>query len=195
MLDLNQYLVRERVGFVKLTDLYDIFDPQTQQKVGEAREEVGWVSQLLRLVVSKKLLPTRVSVYSGLDGSFQQLEFYIKRGVALFCPSVEIFDPEGTPLGKLRSKAFTLGGAFTVFAADGQEVAQVKGDWKGWNFRFLQGENELGVVTKKWAGLGKELFTSADNYIINIHGDPSPAVSVLLLAAGLAVDTVLKEKE
>lgn len=70
----------------------------------------------------------------------------------------------------------------------------MQGDWKGWNFRFLSGNTELGVVTKKWGGLGKELFTTADNYIISLAGAPNPAVATLLLAAGLAIDTVLKEK-
>ena len=40
-------------------------------------------------------------------------------------------------------------------------MAEVKGDWKGWNFQLLDNEGrELGVVTKKWGGIGKELFTA-----------------------------------
>ncbi len=71
----------------------------------------------------------------------------------------------------------------------------VKGDWKGWNFSFLDGEqNEIGTVTKKWAGLGKELFTSAGNYMISINGEPEATRMTLLLAAGLAVDVVYKER-
>ena len=33
---------------------------------------------------------------------------------------------------------------------------------------YLKGEKELGLVTKKWSGIGKEIFTSADNYILEI---------------------------
>ena len=69
----------------------------------------------------------------------------------------------------------------------------MKGDWKGWNFRLLnKAERELGTITKKWAGIGKELFTSADNYIVAFRGS-APAQAILLLAAGLAVDTIYKE--
>jgi hypothetical protein len=84
-----------------------------------------------------------------------------------------------------------------VFDAQQQPVAEVKGDWKGWNFRFLAPDgSELGKVTKKWAGLGKELLTSADNYIIALaEGRQLPRnAAMLLLAAGLAIDTVYKEK-
>jgi hypothetical protein len=35
--------------------------------------------------------------------------------------------------------------------------------------------------------------TSADNYVIALTQEPKPSEAVLLLAAGLAVDTVYKE--
>jgi len=56
--------------------------------------------------------------------------------------------------------------------------------------------NEIGKVTKKWAGLGKELFTSADNYVIALNETAAirPDAAPLLLAAGIAIDTVYKEK-
>jgi hypothetical protein len=51
-------------------------------------------------------------------------------------------------------------------------------------------------VTKKWAGLGKELFTTADNYVISLTdlGGAGQGASALLLAAGLAIDVVFKEQ-
>ena len=92
---------------------------------------------------------------------------------------------------------FSLGGGFHVLDALGNPIAEVKGDWKGWNFRFIAVDgSELGRVTKKWAGVGKELFTSADNYMIALDRSHPllPDVKSLLLAAGLAIDIVFKEK-
>ena len=53
---------------------------------------------------------------------------------------------------------------------------------------------ELGKVTKQWAGIGKELFTSADVYMISIaeRGEGRATAAMLLLAAGLAIDIVYK---
>lgn len=196
MLHRNNYFIREHAGLMKLSDVYDILDPETKQKIGEAREEIsGWV-KVARLLINKSLMPTRIAVYEGAAAPNQRLLFSVRRGVALFRPKVTILDASGSSLGYLQSKMLSLGGAFRVFTADGQEIALVKGDWKGWNFRFLGGgETELGLVTKKWAGLGKELFTSADNYMITIHGGPDPTMTTLLLAAGLAIDTVFKEQQ
>jgi uncharacterized protein YxjI len=194
MLNRAQYFIREHTGLLKLSDVYDILDPDSKAKIGEAREEISGLVKFLRLLINKSLMPTTVAVYEMPDPASRKLLFSIRRGAAFFRPKVAITDAEGISLGYLQSKAFSLGGAFTVFAADGKEIAQVKGDWKGWNFRFLSGETELGIITKTWAGLGKEFFTSADNYLIRITGAPDPTLNLLLLAAGLAVDTVLKEK-
>lgn len=195
MLNRKHYFIREHVGLLKLSDVYDILDPETKSKIGEAREEISGFVKFLRLLINKQLMPTRVCVYEGTEKTSQTLLFSIRRGVALLRPKIDVVDANGVKLGYLQSKLFSIGGAFRVFSADAKEVALVKGDWKGWNFRFLSGETELGVITKKWAGLGKELFTSADNYIITINGEPDPSINLLLLAAGLSIDTVLKERK
>ncbi len=196
MLERTIYFIRERVGFMKLADTFDILDPETQVQIGIAKEKPSTFIHFLRFLVNKKLLPTQVFVYEGTnseDGS--KLLFAIRRGFTLFRSKVEIVDHRGDVVGWFQSKVFSLGGAFRVFDTGGNEVALVKGDWKGWNFRFLDnGGNEMGTITKKWAGIGKELFTSADNYIIKLNHESAPAKAILLLAAGLAVDTIYKEK-
>lgn len=196
MLDRKMYFIRERIGFLKLADTYDILDPETQVQLGIAKEKPGALIHVLRFLVSKQLLPTNVFVYEGDNPEDEtKLLFSIRRGFTFFRSKINIVDQAGNLVGWFKSKAFSLGGAFRVFDVSGTEVALVKGDWKGWNFRFLdQAENEIGVITKKWAGIGKELFLSADNYIITLNQEPAPAKAILLLAAGLAVDTVYKEK-
>jgi len=196
MLNRKTYFIRERVGFLKLADTYDILDPATGEALGIAQEKPRAFYVFLRLLVNKSLLPTQVNVYAGINPEDEsKLLFAIRRGVALFRSRVDICNPSGQVIGWFQSKVFSLGGAFRVFDAAGHEVALVKGDWKGWNFLLLdKAGNEIGAITKKWAGIGKELFTTADNYIIALKGEPAPAVAILLLAAGLAVDTVYKER-
>ena len=40
--------------------------------------------------------------------------------------------------------------------------------------KFTFDGKELASVSKKWAGVGKELFTSADNYILRESRIPGP---------------------
>lgn len=195
MLNRNTFFIREHVGLLKLSDTYDILDPETQAQLGVAREKPGTLVLILRMLIAKQMLPTKVFVYSGADYEDEsKLLFSIQRGVTFFRSRVNVHDQHGTVVGWFKSKAFSIGGAFYVFDASDNELAFVKGDWKGWNFSFLdKAKNEIGAITKKWAGIGKELFTSADNYVISLKGASSPANARLLLAAGLAVDIIYKE--
>ena len=194
MFHLTKYFVREHAGIMKLTDVYDILDPATNQQVGIAIENPGALFKWLRLLVNKQMLPTTVEIRERKDGP---IRMSIQRGFTLLRAKVSVRDGEGNELGFFKAKLFSLGGGFFVYDKLGEQVAQVKGDWKGWNFRFLDASgNELGTITKKWAGIGKELFTSADNYIIALNDNlqQNPAIVALLLAAGLAIDVVFKER-
>jgi uncharacterized protein YxjI len=193
LLERSTFFVKEHVGLLKLTDTFDILDPMTQQLIGIAKEEPpGW-AKWLRLVVDKSKLPTKFSIYEAED---QPPVVTVKRGFTMFQKKIHVIAGDGTPLGYFKKKFLSLGGGFNVFDNANQQVAEVKGNWKGKEFKFLtKSGREIGTVAKKFAGFGKELFTSADNYIISLS-DPSsagPAASALLLAAGLAIDVVFKE--
>ena len=58
LLDQSTFIVKERIAFAKLTDVYDIFDPATGQQAGVAKEEPAPWAKWLRLIVSKQLMPT-----------------------------------------------------------------------------------------------------------------------------------------
>jgi len=193
VLHLRTFLVKEKVALVKLTDTYDIFDPESGQQVGVAKEEQPTVVKLLKLVINKKLMPTSVVAYAGLQ---EREVFRIRRGVGFLRTKVTVNDAGGALLGYFKSKVLSLGGGFLVYDSRDRQFAEVKGDWKGWNFKLVSSDGQaMGTVTKKWAGLGKELFTSADTYVIALEPsapDDEPS-KILLLAAGLAIDTVLKE--
>lgn len=56
--------------------------------------------------------------------------------------------------------------------------------------------NEMGKITKKWAGAMKEIFTSADKYYVSI--DPTYAENkqkVAIVATAITIDMVLKESK
>jgi uncharacterized protein YxjI len=193
LFDRKHFLVKERVALLKLTDTYDIFDPNSGAQVGIAHDEPGAFSKLLRLMVNKRLLATTINIYES-ESQPPVLSLHKKPG--LFRITVEVRNGAGEYVGSFQSKLFSWTGGFLIFDASKVQIADLKGDWKGWNFRVLDpGGQELGVVTKKWAGLGKELFTSADNYMISMSeaGVAQDVSSALLLAAGLAIDILFKE--
>lgn len=191
MLELQRFFVKQQVSLLKDRADYDIFDPETQQQVGAAREAGGFMRILLVLLL-KSNRPRTIDVRDQAG----TLLFSIHRPWSFFRTKVRVLDETGQMLGYFKSKILSLGGGFWVYDSHDTQIAELKGDWKGWSFRFLSPDgSELGQIGKKWAGLAKELFTSADTYMVSIDESMSgeESIKILLLAASLAVDIVYKE--
>ncbi len=192
VLNRNVYLVKEHVGMFKAANNYDIYDPETEAIIMECREErLGAMTKMLRFTKYKRMTPFDIQIRTP-DG--QQI-VRVTKGVSFIRSKVQVLDENDGVIGGFKQKLFSIGGAFTVLDAAEAPICQLKGKWTGWDFRFLAGETELAHVTKKWAGIGKELFTSADNYVLEIS-DSVPADHVarqLILAAVMCIDMVLKE--
>ena len=192
VLSSNIYFVKEHIGMFKAANNYDIYDPSTEAVIMECREDhLGILTKILRFTDYKRMTPFDIQIRTP-EG---QQVIRVKRGIAFFMSKVEVLDENDLVIGMFKQKIFSIGGAFTVFDANENPVCQLKGKWTGWDFKFLDGETELAHVTKKWAGVGKELFTSADNYVLQISESvPSDNVArQLILAAVMCIDMVLKE--
>ncbi|MEY2434785.1 MAG: hypothetical protein QOC92_4510 [Acidimicrobiaceae bacterium] len=67
-------------------------------------------------------------------------------------------------------------------------------NWRAWNFNIQDHTGtEVARITKTWEGLAKTMFTTADNYVVQIHRPLEEPLRSLVVAAGLAVDTALKQ--
>ena len=188
----NVYFVKEHTGILKAANNYDILDPTNGQVIMECREDkLGKFTKLLRFTKWKRNTPFHVEIRTPNGRPV----LTVKRGVSFFLSMVEVYNEQNQFIGGFKEKIFSIGGAFTVLDAHGKPVCTLKGKWTSWDFRFFYGDVELAHITKKWAGLGKELFTSADNYVLEISPNiPSDsAARQLILAAVMCSDMVLKE--
>lgn len=188
----NLYFVKEHTGIFKAANNFDIIDPASNAIVIECREpKLGLLTRILRFSDYKRMTPFHLELRTP-DGVKLMS---IKRGVSILVSEVEVLDEHDKLIGKFRQKFFSIGGRFTVLDAQERQLCTLQGNWIGWDFRFVRAEREIAAVSKKWAGLGKELFTSADNYMLNI-GASVPADDTLrrlIVAAVMCIDMVLKE--
>ncbi len=189
----NLFLVKEHVGFFKAANNFDIYDAKTGEMVLHCREDrLGWITKLLRFSDYKRMTPFDIEVRSPVG----ETVFIIRRGMSFFISKVDVLDGKsGERIGGFKQKFLSIGGAFTVLDANDQPLCQLIGKWTGWDFRFMAGDKELAHVTKKWAGIRKEFFTTADNYVLAISESvpPNSQLRQLILAAVLCIDMVLKE--
>ena len=188
----NLYFVKEHVGMFKAANNFDILDPTSGEPMLECREpHLGSFTKLLRFTRYKRMTPFDVHIRLPNGDTLVR----VRRGVSLFLSRVRVYDADDRYLGGFKQKFFSIGGKFDVLDPEDRVLCTLKGSWTGWDFRFVHDGQEFAHVTKKWAGLGKELFTTADNYVLEI-GNAVPAdhpVRQLILAAVMCIDMVLKE--
>ncbi len=189
----NLFFVKEHVGMFKAANNYDILDPESQQIIMECREEnLGIFTKIFRFHKDyKRMTPFNIVVRTP-DG---KQVVRISKGISFFVSTVSVFDENDKKIGGFKQKFFSIGGKFNVLDANENPICMLKGKWTSWDFKFTQDETEYAHVAKKWAGLGKELFTSADNYILEVN-DAAPKDSdlrKLIIAAVMCIDMVLKE--
>ena len=191
-LNRNIYLIKEHVGLFKAANNYDVYDPETGQMIMHCREDnLGILTKILRFSDAKRMTPFDVRI-TDLNG--RQI-LRVSRGVAFLISKVLVFDENDRLIGSFKQKLFSIGGAFDLLNRNDEPVCQLKGSLMGWEFKFSVGDVELAEVTKKWMGIGKEMFTSADNYVLKIHeGAPAnPQIRQLILGCVMCIDMVLKE--
>jgi uncharacterized protein YxjI len=191
-LNRNLYLVKEHVGMFRAANHYDILDPETGETILLSREEnLGLFTKLLRFTDYKRMTPFHAQVRTPSGDPVLS----VRRGVAILLSKVAVMDEYGDRIGGFKQKFFSIGGAFSVLNENDEPICELKGKWTSWDFRFVAGKTEFAHVSKQWAGLGKELFTSADNYILEISDEvpPDHPARQLILAAVLCIDLVLKE--
>jgi len=192
ILSRNLYFVKEHVGMFKAANNYDILDPQSQQIILTCREEnLGFFTKMFRFTDYKRMTPFNIEIKTPTG----EKVLTVKRGVSIILSTVEVFDENDQLVGKFKQKFFTIGGKFDVLDTQDRVLCTLKGKWTSWDFKFIRDNEEFAYVSKEWAGLAREMFTSADNYVLRIDekiaGD-NP-VRLLILAAVMCIDMVLKE--
>lgn len=177
----------------KAANSFDIFDPETKEQILQCSEDnLGFFTKMFRFTDYKRTTPFNMNV-KDMNGN---VLFTVKRGVSFFLSKVEVLDSNGVLLGMFKQKFFSIGGKFEVLDASERSLCMLRGKWTSWEFKFVSNDGkDFAAVTKQWGGLGKELFTSADNYVLEINSQV-PAdhpLRILILAAVMCIDLVLKE--
>ena len=188
----NLFFVKEHVGMFKAANNYDIFDPNTNEQILNCREEnLGFFTKMLRFTDYKRMTPFNVELRTVAGNKV----LTVKRGVAFFVSTVEVLDENDQLVGTFKQQFFSIGGKFDLLDTNGNVFCTLEGKWTSWDFSFAKDNVEFAHVSKKWAGFGKELFTSADNYMLQIDErvPQDHPMRLLILASVMCIDMVLKE--
>ena len=192
ILNQNLFVIKEKTGILKAANNYDIYDPETNQIIMHCRENnLGFFTKMLRFTEYKKRTPFNVEITTA---SGEKL-ITVKRGISIINSTVQVLDEKDCLVGTFKREVFSLGADFEIFDKNGIQCAILDGNWSGWDFTFSHEDKQLAKINKKWAGVGREFFTTADNYALQIEDNVAAdsAIRQLMLGAVVCIDMVLKE--
>ena len=120
----------------------------------------------------------------------------LTRPAKLMKSRIIVSDPAGNEMGQIV-QANVFGKIDFRLESGGYVVGMIEGqNWRAWNWHLTDHTGaEIGRITKSWEGLAKTMFTSADNYIVQIHRPLADPLRHLVIAAALGIDTALKQDD
>jgi uncharacterized protein YxjI len=194
LLTRNVLVINQKAKLIELTDEYRIRDEEGND-IGYIREEGQSVLKKAARLVSDldQFFTHRLSMYDSQGTKVVEL----LRPRKIMKSRVEITDGSGRPVGTIVQKNILGKKRFGLEGASGERLGAINAEnWRAWDFAI---EDETGVavgrITKKWAGLLREGFTTADNYVLEISGNVSPDLRLMMLGSAAGVDLALKQDE
>ncbi|MGW1535566.1 phospholipid scramblase-related protein [Streptomyces aureus] len=184
-------VVNQKAKLIELTNEYKVMDQQGNPVGSVVEVGQGVFRKILRFVSSLDQYLTHRLEIRDAHGVPQLL---LTRPAKIFKSRVVVTRPDGSPVGEIVQQNM-IGKINFAINVDGQKVGAIKAEnWRAWNFAIVDhSDKEVARITKTWEGLAKTLFTSADNYVLQIHFQlPEPLLS-LVVATALTVDTALKQ--
>ncbi|MCX4790669.1 MULTISPECIES: phospholipid scramblase-related protein [unclassified Streptomyces] len=184
-------VVNQKAKLIEVTNEYSVFD-QHGNTIGSV-VQVGQsaLRKVLRFLTSiDQYLTHRLEIRDA----YGQPQLLLTRPAKFIKSKVIVQRPDGQPVGEIVQQN-AIGKINFAIMADGRQIGAIKAEnWRAWNFAIVDhNDAEIARITKTWEGLAKTLFTTADNYVLQIHYQlPEPLLS-LVVATALTVDTALKQ--
>jgi uncharacterized protein YxjI len=191
MLDEPVLVVNQKAKVIEMHNEYAIYD-QNGEQVGAVRE-VGQstTKKVIRVVSSFDQFMTHKLQVVDMEGN---VLLALTRPAKFMKSRVIVEDGTGRPLGEVAQRNLLGKIRFDMMAGGVKQGSINAENWRAWNFNIADAQgNEIARVTKTWEGLAKTMFTTADNYVVNIHRELPEPLRSLVVASALCIDTALKQ--
>lgn len=187
----NTFFIDEKIGFFKFTNAYKVYDELGE--IGLITQKLTGGQKFLRLLLKKGMLPFHLEIID-LSGT---MIVTIKRGWTFWMSKITLTKSNGDLLGTIKQKFAILKPTFNIFDEENNQIGNISGDWKGWNFKIVDDNgNNIGTITKKWNGILKEAFTTADKYVVDIVPEYAEDKSKMaIVSCAVTIDMILKESK
>ncbi|GAA4415089.1 phospholipid scramblase-related protein [Actinokineospora soli] len=184
-------IVNQRVKLIELANEYAVYDQHARQIGSVVQVGQSALKKAARFLGSYDQFFTHRLEVRDAHG---QTVLRLTRPAKFVKSRMVVERGDGAPIGEIRQEN-AIGKIRFAFEVGGQRIGGIQAEnWRAWNFAITDHTGgEVARITKTWEGLAKTMFTSADNYVLQIHRRlPDPLLS-LVVASALTVDTALKQ--
>ncbi len=183
--------MNQKAKLIEVNSEYAIYDA-TGRQLGAVRQ-VGQntLKKAARLLTSYDQFMTHKLQVVDMAGN---VLLAITRPAKMFKSRVIINDGLGQEIGQVLQQN-VIGKINFALEAGGATIGSINAEnWRAWNFSIRDHTGtEVARITKTWEGLAKTMFTTADNYVVQIHRPLEEPLRSLVVASALSVDTALKQ--
>lgn len=190
--------------FVKqVFELAEIFNFESRNKYricDEGGRDIGYAAEqqkgILGFLFRQFLGHWRTFDIHFFDSS-RQLFLIAHHPFRWYFQRLDITDVNGRRIGFVERRFSFLTKRFDVCDARGHLLMEIASPfWRIWTFPFKNRGTERARVSKKWSGIGFEMFTDKDNFLVE-YLDPSlnPEDRALVLAASIYIDLMFFEEK
>ena len=184
-------IVSQKAKLIEINNQYTVSNDQGQvlatvNQVGQSKAK-----KVLRLVSNLDQYMTHKLEIAEPNGD---VIMRLTRPRKIIKSTVIVADANDNEIGRIVQENM-IGKIHFAMEVNGQKVGSIRAEsWLAWDFRIEDASgNEIARIDKTWAGALTELFTTADNYAVNIKTTIEQPLLSLVVAAALSVDTALKQ--
>jgi uncharacterized protein YxjI len=185
-------IVSQKTKLIELTNEYAVYDGQGQQIGAIVQVGQSGLKKAARFVSNLDQFLTHTLEVRDATGPI----LVLTRPAKVIKSRVIVTRPDGQPLGEIV-QANVFGKIRFDLVANGQLVGAIQAEnWRAWDFAILDAAGvEVARITKKWEGLARTLFTTADRYVVLVHFRLPEPLASMVIASALTVDTALKQDD
>ena len=136
--------------------------------------------------------PLNMEIYNNYGDFIMAME----KPFRFFIPEMIIYDSDKREIGSIKKKFWALRRTFLVYDVNGNEIFKIIGPiFHPWTFNIIKNGQELGRISKKWSGMGKEMFTDADTFTIQFPQNATDEEKKIFLGATFLIDYIYFENK
>ena len=186
-------VVSQKAKIIEINNEYAVYDQHGTQIAAIRQVGQSTAKKLLRVVSSVDQFLTHKLQVVDPQGN---VLLALTRPAKMLKSKVIIQDGRGAEVGQIVQQNM-IGKIRFSLEADGHTYGSINGEnWRAWNFNVQDhAGTEIARITKTWEGLAKTMFTTADNFVVQIHRPLEEPLRTLVVASSLAVDTALKQDD